>query len=110
MTVYNMWLPVTDQDYSVVREGRGVPLQKFRFTDHIILLIYLPTISNQFTVSYYPTWCYLLSNISFGNGEVLIWFRDSLLGVVIRWCDRPRTNISQENVLTTIVAKCQFRA
>ena len=35
MTVYNMWLPVTDQDYSVVREGRGVPLQKFRFIDHI---------------------------------------------------------------------------
>ena len=33
-----------------------------------------------------------------------------LLGVVIRWCDRPRTNISQENVLTTIMAKCQFRA
>ena len=44
-------------------------------------------------------WCYLPSNISFGYCEVLIWFRDSLLGVVIRWCDRPRTNIFQENVL-----------
>ena len=48
--------------------------------------------------------------LSFGYCEVLIWFRDSLLGVVIRWCDRPGTNISQENVLTTIMAKCQFRA
>ena len=47
---------------------------------------------------------------AFGYCEVLIWFRDSLLGVVIRWCDRPRTNISQENVLTTIIAKCHFRA
>ena len=55
-------------------------------------------------------WCYLPSNISFGYCEVLIWFRDSLLGVVIRWCDRPRTNISQESVLTTIMAKCHFRA
>ena len=55
-------------------------------------------------------WCYRPSNISFGYCEVLIWFRDSLLGVVIRWCDRPRTNISQENVLTTIMAKCHFRA
>ena len=33
-----------------------------------------------------------------------------LLGVVIRWCDRPRTSISQENVLTIIMVKCQFRA
>ena len=33
-----------------------------------------------------------------------------LLGVVIGWCDRPRTNISQENVRTTIMAKCQFKA
>ena len=52
----------------------------------------------------------LPSNISFGYCEVLIWFRDSLLGVVIRWCDRPRTNISQENALTTTMAKCHFRA
>ena len=54
--------------------------------------------------------CYLPSNISFGYCEVLMWFRDSLPGMVIRWCDRPRTNISQENVLTTIMAKCLVRA
>ena len=33
-----------------------------------------------------------------------------LLGMVIGRCHRPRTNISQENVLTTIVTRGQFRA
>ena len=39
-----------------------------------------------------------------GLSEVLIWFRDGAFKVG-SW---DRTNISQENVLTTIMAKCQF--
>ena len=44
-----------------------------------------------------------------GLCEVLIWFRDDGFGMVTGRCDRPSTNISQENVLTTIKVKRQFR-
>ena len=52
----------------------------------------------------YGAFAMVLSAEQYNGSEIV------LLGVVIRWCDRPRTNISQENVLTTIMAKCQFRA
>ena len=47
---------------------------------------------------------------SFGYSEVLIRFRDGTIRVVIRKCETPITNISQENGNGMVMITCQIVA
>ena len=55
-------------------------------------------------------WCYLPNHKRFGYSKVLIWFRHGTIRGVIRKCETPTTNISQENGHDILMITCQFVA